>query len=611
MLNRTLISTSWTWVLSSTPEQLWPYVTDLNRMLRDIGQPAVRRSDRTTDTTPDHIEPPCDNMNRNNEPTEWEYPYRFEITHYYRSGPYLNLYLGVDLYPLDSGTKIKIRIKGNRKNNLFSLFSELKLKTVIKRRIKKTLRFCDELAYTGKPAYRYNRPKRFARSSINRLREIETALGDYPVDMELYDKLVNFIRRADDAALKRISPVRMARIWKKPVGEVLKFFLCAAKAGLLKFFWDMYCSRCRKVQATHETLSEVFEPVYCHHCRKEFTVNFNRSVRIGFTAHPSIRKISPDTCSIEEPPAMSHIMVQQYLKPGERKYLKTCLPEGRFVLKADNQSGEAIVSVHEKGKNTVYIGVNGTGLDGESVQVNREPNLMFENRSQMPQIITLEKAEWEKSELTGAGITSLQLFRDLFSREVLRQGERLAVDEITLMFTDLLDSTSMFNEEGDEKAAGRVIDHLEILQKAVAEENGAIVKTIGDSVMAVFTRPEQAVRAYLNAHQRILLDSRFDKLLKLKAGIHHGSCVAVNLNNRIDYYGSTVNIASRLVDFAGQNELIVSDEAFKELSLNKILQDYDSDYLVENHTTCLKGFDDESFRIKNIRLDRPDLRVAI
>ena len=73
------------------------------------------------------------------------------------------------------------------------------------------------------------------------------------------------------------------------------------------------------------------------------------------------------------------------------------------------------------------------------------------------------------------------------------------------------------------------------------DHDGAVVKTIGDAVMASFGDPANAVKAALAMQARIA-----DHELVLKLGVHVGPSVVVNLNDRLDYFGSTVNMAARL-----------------------------------------------------------------
>lgn len=615
MLERQPIHIEWNFHLKSLPEQLWPHITDTNRLLKDIRQPTIQHADISHTKKRGHAELSYNSINRYEtwieEPCQWEYPYRFEIKRSYQSGPYHDIFFRVDLLPKKRSTQLQVTIKAKPKVGLLPYFATLKLKTLIKKRIKKTFRFYDKLAYTGNPAFLYNRPKRLARGSGKHLEEIKNRLAGYAVNIQLFDKLLRYIQHADDIALVRISPFSLAHIWNEAPDDVLSFFICASKEGLLNFNWHLHCDKCRKIQATYHTLTQIHQTGYCDHCKHEFIVNFNRSIQLSFTPHPVIRKINDRPYCIQGPQTKKHILIQQYIKPGKNHYLKTQLPEGTYILRTSGSEGTATVQVCSEGRDTVHIGIYDPGLHGEEAQIHPDPNLTIENNTDTPQIITLEKAGWNKHALTAARITSFQLFRELFSEEVLRKGEKIAVDNLTLMFTDLFDSTGMYDKEGDDKAVGRVIDHFKILQKAVSDENGAIVKTIGDSIMAVFFHPEHALRAYLKAHDLIFKDEQFENSLKLKAGIHHGSCVAVNLNSRIDYFGSTVNIASRLVDFADQNELMISNQALNQVNLKTTLQQFENDYLIKNITTGLKGFDDKSFRVKNIKLDRSDLRLAI
>ena len=83
-------------------------------------------------------------------------------------------------------------------------------------------------------------------------------------------------------------------------------------------------------------------------------------------------------------------------------------------------------------------------------------------------------------------------------------------------------------------------------------EGGAVVKTVGDAVMATFPTPDRALAAALR--MREAMDHLNAELggqdLLLKIGIHEGPCRAVMLNNRQDYSGQTVIIASRVQHLA-------------------------------------------------------------
>jgi len=616
MFSRKPLQITWDWQLDASPEQLWPLLTDTNRLFKDLSQPSIQQAHLSQSVAPGLVQLSYNSINRyevwEEEPYEWEYPYRFGFTRHYQSGPYKTLTIQVDLQNNVDGTRITVTLDAKPRLSLLSILSTFKMKTLLKRRLKKTIRRYDKLAQNNQKHYQQAREKKLVRGGEQRLQQILEDLHNSQVDANILNNLVNFLRRADDLALKRIHPYKLADDWDISREQVLKVFIQASKADLLNFNWDLYCPTCRDIQESVKTLNQIHEPIYCEKCEQEFSVNFNKTIQLSFTPHPLIRKIDDNEYCIRGPQTKPHVVNQQYLEPGQNRYIKTDLPVGTYILRSSESAGTATVHVRNNGDETIHIELRESGLQGEEANITTDPNLSIQNSSNATQVITLEKKSWSNNSVSAAQATSSQLFRDLFANEVLKKGEKISVDNLTLMFTDLFDSTGMYNEEGDDKAVGQVINHFEVLEDAIADENGAVVKTIGDSVMAVFCEPEHALRAYLRAQKILTEDDRFSNDLQLKAGIHHGSCVAVNLNNRIDYFGSTVNIASRFVDYASENEAIISQQTLANSELQQILADFDSQSSVKNMSTRLKGFQKESFLIKRIKVDDGSpLRLAI
>jgi adenylate cyclase len=131
-----------------------------------------------------------------------------------------------------------------------------------------------------------------------------------------------------------------------------------------------------------------------------------------------------------------------------------------------------------------------------------------------------------------------------------------------------------------------------------------VVKTIGDAVMAVFLRPISALRAILNAQQRLAHPTHGAEPLSLKAGIHTGPCVAVTLNDRLDYFGSTVNLASRLEGLSGvYGGVIISPVVRDDPEVAEWLA---SGALSIGHfDATLKGFEGEHFALWSITPKSP------
>lgn len=615
MFNYKPIHISWNWQLNSLPKEIWPFISDTNRLYKDIKQPSIQEANITQTVKQGFAQLSYNGINRyevwEEEPYQWEYPYRFGVVRHYKSGPYKDLKVQVDLKRNNHGTRVLVELRANSRLSLISVLSTLKLKLILKRRLKKAIRTYDKLALQKKKPFQFSKKQQLVRGGQKRLTKILTKLHDTQIDTAILEDITDYIKRADKLELQRIQPYKLANYWEFNPQKVLEAFIHATNEGLFNFKWDLYCPECRTIQDTVHTLNQIHEPIFCRGCDKEFSVNFNKTTQLSFTPHPLIRKVGNNQFCNRGPQQKSHIFIQQYLRPGEKKFLKTSLPFGTYLLKSNKSEGTANVIVRQDGSDTVHIAVGNSGLNGEKVSLCSQPNLSLENNSEWPKLITLERKSWTQTGVSAAKVTSSQLFRNLFGDEVLRKGEKISVDNLTLMFTDLFDSAGIYNKEGDDKAVGQVIDHFEVLQKAVAKHEGAIVKTIGDSIMAVFCKPKNALRSYIKAQQMLSEDDRFSNNLQLKAGIHHGSCVAVNLNSRIDYFGSTVNLASRFVDFAAENEVIVSQNTFAKSDLDKILENLDKNSTINDISTRLKGFDTGYFPVRRIKIEGPSLRLAI
>jgi class 3 adenylate cyclase len=139
-------------------------------------------------------------------------------------------------------------------------------------------------------------------------------------------------------------------------------------------------------------------------------------------------------------------------------------------------------------------------------------------------------------------------------------SEGLRVARLAFVFTDLEGSTAMYDQLGDMRAFDLVRMHFGFLRESVVRHSG--VKTIGDAVMATFVNPADAVRPALDMLATIerFNEAESAEMVRLKVGIHWGACLAVTLNDRLDYFGQTVNLAARVQALAHANEIVISDD---------------------------------------------------
>jgi len=170
------------------------------------------------------------------------------------------------------------------------------------------------------------------------------------------------------------------------------------------------------------------------------------------------------------------------------------------------------------------------------------------------------------------------LFRQILGEQVLPPNQSLGVQNLAIFFSDLKRSTLLYQRLGDARAYELVREHFNIVFEAVERYGGSAVKTIGDGVMGTFFDSVSAlhgvtesIKALDALNQREGLSG--DDTLLLKVGLHMGACIVVTLNGRLDYFGSTVNIAARLSDLALGGEVILS---------TAVLEDPEARILAEN-----------------------------
>jgi class 3 adenylate cyclase len=154
----------------------------------------------------------------------------------------------------------------------------------------------------------------------------------------------------------------------------------------------------------------------------------------------------------------------------------------------------------------------------------------------------------------------------------------------------------LYRQIGDATAFGRVMNHFDVLKEVIAEEEGALVKTIGDAVMAVFREPACALKAMLRAQQRLASPPAGMEPLTLKAGIHVGPCIAVTLNERLDYFGSTVNLAARLEGHSTGGDVVISNAVYADPAVRELLSRPEG-FVATRFEIPLKGFDNEKFEL--------------
>ena len=452
-------------------------------------------------------------------------------------------------------------------------------------------------------------------------------------DGAVVDVLERMVREAPDHALNRMNPLDLAA--KAFVGEkvgvreerVIAALLHAVALGLMEMTWSVMCPSCAGVLSANKSLKTLNRAQYnCAFCAAGYETSLDDLVEVTFTISPRVRKIAahrPDQLSPAEyyrqvfwssaidlaadPEKLLRDVTLEIvdLPPGERAILSLQVPKGTVIVfdPVTHTAQYLDVSGEEtRERQNLSVIFNKVQVPVDTIALRPGPlRLALENRTDdrvLPAVWVQNQALDDllmrrKPILTAKRLLTNQTFRDLYRTDTLAIGQRLKILSLTFLFSDLKDSTALYERVGDLTAFDLVNEHFRLMQEIIASERGAVVKTIGDAVMATFETPDRAIAAAIRMREAMsdLGAERQHQSLRLKMGIHEGSCLAVTLNGQQDYFGQTVNVASRVQGLAASRSIVVTEQVLEHADTRTLLES--NGLMPERRSVALSGIADK------------------
>jgi class 3 adenylate cyclase len=324
-----------------------------------------------------------------------------------------------------------------------------------------------------------------------------------------------------------------------------------------------------------KSLDELPRGAHCPSCNIPFDRDFSRNVEVTFDPADDIRPPAGGTFCLASPIAAGHIKVQRRHAAGGTSAIAADLADGGYRARTVEPGGALDFAV----ANGTVPEIALTEGDPEFGPGGSRGLVQACNRGSRDRTLVIEDRFWASNALTAHEITTMQAFRDLFADAVLRPGDEVEIRRVALMFTDLKGSSDLYNRVGDALAYGWVREHFAVLAGAVRRHDGAVVKTIGDAVMAAFSNPLDALAAAIEIRDDIATFNRTlsphgefgEVAIIVKLGLHCGPCIAVTLNDRLDYFGRTVNLAARLQGESRGGDIVLSDAMLAEPGMQEAL----------------------------------------
>jgi class 3 adenylate cyclase len=448
--------------------------------------------------------------------------------------------------------------------------------------------------------------------------------GARPWSPRIVSRLEALIRADDDAALFRINPFTFASQRGLDEGEVINLFLHATALGLFEMDWLLICPRCACAVESFARLRAVLRRFRCPECHNEYEAAMDDFIAIYFSVSPqicAIRYHRPETLEpfdymfafkgvregrrpSGEPyvdSARSALRGLTFLEPGRTtRFAFEAAPGALSGISSDTDAGFLLQvrSDPTAEPQRMHLTYLGTGFQPEHAELATGPvALEIDNPTSTRGVLAILQVPPDEEDelltfdpyLTGKHLLTSQTFRSLFRSEVVGGAQGLAIRDIALLFTDIRGSTALYQRIGDLNAFQLVQQHFDLLRETTVRHGGAIVKTIGDAIMAVYPDAALAVGAALEMRDGIerFNEAQPERTVSLKIGLHHGAAIAVTLNDELDYFGQTVNIASRVQEMADADEIWITDDVSHYPGVDELLEPYP----VERRTAEFRGIE--------------------
>ena len=426
-------------------------------------------------------------------------------------------------------------------------------------------------------------------------------------------RLETLLRSDAEEALFRVNPISFASERSIPETEAIDLFLHGTAVGLFDMDWLLLCPMCSDVVENFRSLAQLHSHYHCPLCHNDFEAALDDYIAVTFIVSPTVRRIrfhDPQSLPVEEyayyykasaegltPDGVpwveiikSLIRALTWLRPGATEILEVDAVEGTllgfdmesdatfaFTVEGEPATAPQRVAVDfSAGACTPTSGTLAPGKVVFEVRNTTDARTAVFGVLQFPPGVPMRGMLNFKPFLSGKRLLMTQTFRDLFRSEVIKASEGIAIREVTLLFTDLKGSTALYQRIGDLNAYMQVQRHFERLLDVTVRHHGAVTKTIGDAVMAAFSTAADAVRAAIEMRRAVeeLNSNRPQRDFILKIGMHTGAAIAVTLNNQLDYFGQTVNIAARVQNLAGGDEICVTEDVYKAPGVAELLAPY-------------------------------------
>lgn len=569
---------SFTMDLQASPQQLWPYLSDSDRLNRLVGLPAPTYEVKGVTSYGEGSRKAGYSVNGldlewDEAPFEWVEGRRWGSLRVFEKGSMKWLLVDVELEKLHEGkgTRVTYRIRYAPKFAFAGFIVRLEMLWRQFPRLKRAFALADA-SLTGKrekkpEATAFGETVSLGRAGERRLQEACAQMVSEGRDARVVEHLAGFVRSAPEQEATRLRPLAFADAYGLVADEVVATCLHAARKGVLLLTWDVLCPLCRVPTKFADSLRAVEDHADCPACNKDFTLDFASSIELVFRVAPAVRKVERKPYCVGGPAIFPHVAAQLRLRPGER-----------FALQLALETGEHRVRVAPlPDVLTLRVAPSSQRRRGELVLAPRSPapgdtldfapgeqHLVLTNSLESEALVRVERMAARRDALTAARAAAMPVFRELFPDEVLSPGQLVSVTSAALLATAIPGADALFSRLGDAKAFPLVLAQLRAAGDAVHAHGGSVLKTVDAGLVASFETPLKALNAAMLLRDLAEAKRAESPLPMPRIALHQGAVMAATIDERLDYFGQNVSVLRTLLEHANEGETVLSRAAFDD-----------------------------------------------
>jgi eukaryotic-like serine/threonine-protein kinase len=543
------------WQLQSSPHQLWPYLSNTDRVNHAMGLSSVTY---TTRQDPIHgvqrfAETKVSGLviRWQEHPYEWIEGKRLSVLREFTQGPFRWFVNVVELTQVPgSGTLVTQRLIVTPRNWIGKQLAKLQLGNKAKDNFGRTYKQIDSFISQSE----FNRADRdpfIGRTELRagqreRLRSRIEQLESKNIDPRVVDTLAQYLENASDLEVARIRPIAFAQRFQLDPQQVINACFEGTRLGIFSLLWDIMCPSCRIPSDVQETLAAIKDHGYCEACNLDYAIDLSDSVELIFRIHPEIREVTTAVYCIGGPAWSRHVVAQVRLASGERFACELNLSEGSYVVRGLQMPFTINVQVgHSSLEKRAEFSLARPPANSKTMLGLGSQVIHLCNDSAVDQQIRIERTANRDDALSAARASTMSLFRELFPDEVLSADQIVSVAHITILRLRIDGATQLYQQLGDSAAFSQIRKSLQTAMDTIKQNSGAVVKTIGEGLLASFPDSMGAARAAIE-----LVRQCSDAELRYAVAIHTGSAMVATIDDRLDYFGKTLQTLESFLETA-------------------------------------------------------------